>query len=104
MTIFKDDTETCKKIFHINDASQLLTVCYTEFSHPVQLERFLKYKDFNDYIDCHTTTAVQDYDKFQVHVATEIHLQIISVQPAQVENVQVSNPPLLKSYKISNSY
>lgn len=38
--IYKDNTETCKKIFHICDASQLLENCYSEFPHPVQLEWF----------------------------------------------------------------
>ncbi|XP_045898861.1 uncharacterized protein LOC123966794 [Micropterus dolomieu] len=99
VSIYKDNTETCKKIFHISDAPQLLTFCYSEFSHPVQLERFLKYnKDFNDYIDCDITTAVQDYDKFQVYVATEIHLQIINVQPTQTKSTQAEDSLPLQSF------
>ncbi len=70
VTIYKDNLETSKKIFHICDASQILENCYLEFPQPVQLERFLKYnKDFKEYIDCDSTTTVQDYDTFQVHVA-----------------------------------
>ncbi len=70
VTIYKDNLETSKKIFHICVASQILENCYLEFPQPVQLERFLKYnKDFKEYIDCDSTTTVQDYDKFQVHVA-----------------------------------
>jgi len=80
-----------KSFFYICDASQLLENCYSEFPHPVQLERFMKFnKDFNDYIDCDITTTVQEYDKFQVHVATVVTLQVIPIQPPQMENIQVS--------------
>ncbi len=91
VTIYKDNLETSKKIFHICDASQILENCYLEFPQPVQLERFLKYnKDFKECIDCDSTTTVQDYDKFQVHVATVISLQVIPIRPPQIENIQVS--------------
>nr|XP_055065222.1 uncharacterized protein LOC129447482 [Misgurnus anguillicaudatus] len=101
VTIYKDKTETCRKIFHISDASQLLGNCYSEFPDPVKLERFLKYnKDFNDYIDCDITTTVQEYDKFQVHVATEVilQLQVINMQPPQNENIQAEDHLPLKSF------
>jgi len=74
--------------------------CYSEFPHPVQLEQFMKFnKDFNDYIDCDITTTVQEYDKFQVHVATVVTLQVIPIQPPQMENIQVSTAvKLTKSF------
>jgi len=56
------------------------------------------YKD-NDYIDCDITTTVQEYDKFQVHVATVVTLQVIPIQPPQMENIQVSTAvKLTKSF------
>lgn len=33
---------------------------------------------------------MQVYDKFQVHVATVVTLQVIPIQPPQMENIQVS--------------
>ena len=46
---YKNGTETCKKLFTVANASQLLQACHSEFSHSVQLESFLKYNnDFQD--------------------------------------------------------
>lgn len=88
VSIYKDGTETCKKLFSVNNASQLLQACHSEFSHPVQLERFLQYNnDFKDYIDCDTSTDVNDYDKFQVRVSTVIQLEFVEFQAPHVENV-----------------
>lgn len=42
-------------------------------------------KDFTDSINCDINTTARDYDKFQVHFATKIHLQIVS-PPSQTEN------------------
>ncbi|XP_039635019.1 uncharacterized protein LOC120545095 [Perca fluviatilis] len=86
VAIYKDGTETCKKLFTVADASQLLQACHSEFSHSVQLERFLKYNnDFQDYVDCDTSTDVKDYDKFQVRVATVVQLEFMEVQRPHVE-------------------
>lgn len=90
VAIYKDGTETCKKLFTVADASQLLQACHSEFSHSVQLERFLKYNDFQDYVDCDTSTYVKDYDKFQVRVATVVQLEFMEFETPHVENEKVT--------------
>ena len=78
VAIYKDGTETCKKHFTGADASQLLQACHSEFSHLVQLVKFLKYNnEFQDYVDCDTSTDVKDYDKFQLKVATVVQLEVV---------------------------
>ena len=91
VTIYKDGTEKCKKVFSVFSASQLLQACHTEFSHPVELERFLQYNsDFKDYIDCDSSIEIKDYDRFQVWVSTVIHLEVVEYTAPNADSGNVS--------------
>lgn len=90
VSIYKDGTEVCKKRFTVNNASQLLQCCYSEFSHPVQLDRFLQHdKDFNDYVDCDTNSDVNEYDKFQFRVSTlsQLNIEVVPAPQVGIEKV-----------------
>lgn len=64
VSVYKDGTEKYKKVFSVNNASQLLQASHSEFSHTVE---FLHYNsDFKDYIDCDSSIDIKDYDRFQV--------------------------------------
>lgn len=63
VSVYKDGTEKYKKLFSVNSASQLLQVCHPEFSHTMDLQRFLHYNsDFKDYIDCNSSIDIKDYE------------------------------------------
>lgn len=91
VSVYLYGTEKCKKVFSVCSASQLLQACHSEFSHPVELQRFLHYNsDFKDYIDCDSSVDLKDYDRFQVWVSTVIHLELVECVAPHTDSENVS--------------
>ena len=85
-SLYLDGREICKRVYHLNNAKELLDEGKSQDGLPpeVYIDRFLKYNaDFNEFIDVDQNTDINDLDKCQLFCRSGSGL-------AEIVNVSVS--------------
>ena len=85
-SLYLDGREICKRVYHLNNAKELLDEGKSQDGLPpeVYIDRFLKYNaDFNEFIDVDQNTHINDLDKCQLFFRSGSGL-------AEIVNVSVS--------------